>query len=334
MRPVHILEYNRKGTSQMEEIIKIFPPKLGESIRKSGIFTLSPEEIRVRVNMPFMVCTGNGDYFLAEDGLLRTPNESCHRVSRQEMDQICMRMADYSPYAHEEELRQGYLTLAGGHRVGVAGQVLVENKKIVRMSRISFLNIRIAGARQGTGQWLLPFLFQGGQFQNTLIMSPPGVGKTTLLRELVRLLSDGSGSAAGMKVGLVDERFELAGSRNGVPQLDVGVRTDVMEGCPKHQAIEMLLRTMSPQLIAVDEVGDEEDRKALHHAMYCGCRILATLHCDSLEELKRKPGWGTILQFGFFQRFLVLECSEARRRAVVFDGDGRLMNPGREEQTC
>lgn len=207
------------------------------------------------------------------------------------MLEILQHVCSYSFYAYEEELKRGYLTAPGGHRIGVAGQaVLSENGQVRSLKNISFLNIRVAHECKGAADGILEGVYRGGNVRNVLILSEPGGGKTTLLRDLVRQISDGCSYGRGRSVGVVDERSEIAGCYQGKPQLDVGMRTDVMDGCPKMAGMMMLLRSMAPEVLAVDELGSREELEVLKGAAACGCRVLATAHGNSLEDLVKRFG--------------------------------------------
>ena len=173
------------------------------------------------------------------------------------------------------------------------------------LKNMAFINIRVAHENRGAADGILPKLYKKGKFQNTLIVSPPGFGKTTLLRDLIRQISDGNTYGAGLRVGVVDERSELAGSYLGRPQNDLGMRTDVLDGCPKAQGMLLLLRSMSPQVIAVDELGEETDRRALQKAAACGCGLLATLHGTDETDAAKRLGESCLRQI--FDRIVILK---------------------------
>lgn len=244
------------------------------------------QEIRLRVNRPILIRKAEGDCYLDEQGKFTGLKEEAYQFGQQEMDEMLMHLCHDSPYAFEDELRQGFLTVPGGHRVGVAGQVVLEeNGRVRTVKHICYMNIRFARQILGVAEPVLPYVYQRGQMQNCLVISPPGCGKTTLLRELVRCISEGSAYGEGLHVGVVDERSEIAGSYLGVPQNDLGSRTDVLDACPKALGMMMLLRSMSPQVIAVDELGDDRDVEALMEAAACGSKILATVHGTDLEDV-------------------------------------------------
>lgn len=213
-----------------------------------------------------------------------------------------------SLYALEEELRGGYITVEGGHRVGLVGRAIVRAGEIKSMREISGLNVRVAREVLGAADKLLPELFSREEdwFYRTLIISPPRAGKTTILRDLIRQISDGWGQVRGRRIAIVDERSELAGTFRGQPQKDVGIRTDVLDACPKAEGIMLLLRSMSPEIIAVDEIGRAEDAVALGEALNAGVGVLATAHAASLEELEGRPILKELMAAKVFQRLVLL----------------------------
>ena len=308
----------------MQQILRLFPPQLREWIRESGILSRNLEEIRIRVQQPLLFFCREGEFFLKGRQITDSLEPGCQIMTPELIRQICMLMSRYSLYAYAEEIRKGYLTVEGGHRVGVCGMVSCEGDKIRRIHPVSYLNIRIAHEQIGCADTLLPHLIVQGEFQNTLILSAPGIGKTTLLRDLVRQLSDGKMDGKlyvpARKVGLVDERSEIAGCIDGVPQNDVGLRTDVLDGCPKAEGMMLLIRAMSPQILAVDEIGGSSDMRAIHQALRCGCRLAATIHSTDVEELSRKPGWDQYLSEHLFERYVVLGLEDGMRTFQVFSG--------------
>ena len=226
----------------------------------------------------------------------------------------------YSLFAFEEEIRNGFITLEGGHRVGLSGQAVFQEGWMHTIRNISYLNIRVNHEKKECARRLISYLYrypsekQSGIY-NTMLISPPGRGKTTLLRDFIRLLSNGTREHSGLKVSIVDERSEIAGCYRGVPQNDVGMRTDVLDGCPKSSGMMLLIRTMSPQVVAVDELGSKEDVEAVAYAVHCGCSILGSVHARDLEEVKKKPVLREFLEQKFFERYLVIDKKETGERS-------------------
>ncbi|MCC8029765.1 MAG: stage III sporulation protein AA [Lachnospiraceae bacterium] len=309
----------------MQQIIRLFPIHMRDSLTKSGVFERNLEEIRVRVNEYLMFRTAQGELFLHGSTTVTEADEACWRMGRTDVEQMCTFMSEYSLYAYEEEMRQGFLTVEGGHRIGICGQVSAENGHIRRIYPVSYLNIRIASEHRGCAGAVFPYLHREDDFYNTLILSAPGIGKTTLLRDLVRMISCGCAGFQGKKVGLVDERSEIAGSIHGVPQNEIGLRTDVLDGCPKAEGMMLLVRSMSPEVLTVDEIGGDDDLRALQYALRCGCRVVATVHSRDLAELEDKPGWARCREQRLFSRYVELQCEGGRRIARVFDRDGTML---------
>lgn len=229
------------------------------------------------------------------------------KVTKQDLKEMLEYISGYSLYAFEEEISQGFLTIQGGHRVGMAGHVVMEDGRVKNIRNISFINIRISHQVKGCAKMVMEFVRQEGDIHNTLVISPPGCGKTTLLRDMVRLIAGESNDVMGKTITVVDERSEIAGCYRGVPQNDLGCRTDVLDGCPKSQGMMMAVRSLSPEVIVVDEIGDQKDVQALRYAMNCGCSLIASVHGKDLQEVKDKPELGSLITDGLFQRFVVLK---------------------------
>ena len=196
--------------------------------------------------------------------------------------------------------------MEGGHRVGVAGKVIMEKDRVKNIQYISSLNIRISHEVIGCADALMPYITVNRQICHTLIISPPCCGKTTLIRDLIRQISDGNQYLRGCSVGVVDERSELGGCYLGIAQNHLGTRTDVLDCCPKAEGMIMLIRSMAPQVIAVDEIGTIEDIHAIEYAMQCGCRMIASVHGLNMDEASKKPVLGTLIRRRMFQRYVVL----------------------------
>ncbi|MBR2132738.1 MAG: stage III sporulation protein AA [Oscillospiraceae bacterium] len=239
-------------------------------------------------------------------------------AGREDIEYVLDRVTEFSRYTVEETIRLGYLTAEGGIRVGICGTVLPSGNQSDGMREISSLVLRIPKMCRGIADACLPQLLDTeGKLLNTLILSPPGGGKTTLLRDLVRLISDGTERSQPMRVSLVDERGEIAAMYRGYPQLPVGKHTDVMDACPKAIAVPMLLRAMTPQVIAVDEIGQPSDLDALCAAANCGVVLLATIHASSVQDIRSKPNLKMMFECGLWMRTVIVRGYGDRRSYQV-----------------
>lgn len=313
---------------QTDRLFQLFSKRIRGILAALDMDPGGLEEIRMRVGAPLFLIRRGREYVICGDGSLTESRgregknwereeqsrpagrktTACIRISREDVEETLQCAVRYSLYAYEEELRQGFLTVQGGHRIGVSGRVVLEKGEVKTIQPVTFLNIRISHEVKGCADRILPYLYDGdsGRFRHTLILSPPRCGKTTLLRDIVRQVSDGTGRYAGQTVGVVDERSEIAACFQGIPQNDVGERTDVLDCCPKAAGMMMLIRSMAPEVVAVDEIGGERDLEAMRYAMNCGCRILATVHGTSMEDVERKPGLRDFLREDSFERYLIL----------------------------
>ena len=239
-------------------------------------------------------------------------------VTSEELETLCDIAAEFSRYASMETLKQGFLPVRGGFRVGLCGSAVMKDGAVTNLKQISSAVIRISREQRGIARDIAPRLFREGRFCSTLLLSPPGGGKTTLLRDLVRQLSGGEG-VPPQRIALVDERGEVAVMYRGQPQMDVGPRTDVLDGCPKALAIPMALRAMNPQIIAVDEITVREDLQAMAQAAGCGVALLATIHAASVAELEQKPLYRELLANRVFRQAVLIRVTPEGRAYTVED---------------
>lgn len=280
-------------------------------------------EMRLRIGRPMLLVVGGREWYLARKGGLTEKIQEAYVVGEEEIRETLEYVAGYSLYAFEEELRQGFLTVQGGHRIGVVGSVVLEGGGVKTISPVTCLNVRLAHEKKGCADGVMPWIRDRKGIRHTLIVSPPRCGKTTLLRDAIRQISDGGDGFPGYTVGVVDERSELAGCYRGIPQNDVGMRTDVLDACPKAEGMMMLVRSMSPQVVAVDELGNYEDIHAIEAVIHCGCRLIATMHGDSMEDIKKKPLMERLMKEQVFERYLVLQGgSRAGRVMGIYNGRG------------
>ena len=291
-----------------DELLKIFSLKLRTILGKLQIDFDALQEIRLRINCPLMINYENMEYFVSENASLVSNPSMGIVITKNEIKETMEYISNYSLYAFEEEIRQGFITINGGHRIGITGKTIIQDDAIRGMKHISYINIRLAHQVKGCADIVMPYLINKNPqgIYHTLIISPPRCGKTTLLRDIIRQISDGSAYLNGMNVGVVDERSEIGACYMGVPQNELGMRTDILDCCPKAKGMMMLIRSMSPQVIAVDEIGSREDLEAIDHVISCGCKLIATVHGSSIEDVKSKPVLGELLQKRLFERYVIL----------------------------
>ena len=303
-------------------VLKIFPNRIRETLQKSGMDLEQLQEIRMRVGQPLMCIYRGKEQMLSAQGDTGPKQAEYYQVSRADLMETVSYVSRYSLYAFDEELKQGYITIPGGHRVGIAGKIVMEEQKIRCVKYISFLNVRLSHEKKGCADRVLPYLIREGSFCHTLIISPPKCGKTTLLRDIIRQISNGNELLPGQNVGVVDERSEIGGAYQGVPQNDLGMRTDVLDCCPKSLGMMMLIRSMAPDVVAVDEIGDYRDSQAIEAVFHCGCKLLATVHGSSVEDIMQKPLLQRLMQCHCFERYVILDHEQVGHIRNIYDGRG------------
>ena len=285
-------------TNNLESIWKILPLRIRDPLSAQISDKDVLQEIRLRAGQKVLFyCDG-------QEHTLKT-KENC-MITPEEVQETIQYATGYSLYAYEQELKQGYITIEGGHRIGIAGQVIMEQNGVRNFRYISSVNIRVAHQVRGCADAVMPYLTSQGNVYSTLIIAPPGCGKTTLLRDMIRQIANGCDHLKGKTVGVVDERSELGGCYLGIRQNDLGVRTDLLDACPKADGMLMLIRSMGPEVIAVDEIGSAEEVGILRYAMHCGCRTLATVHGESYQEIRDKPLFEDFFRMQLFERYVVL----------------------------
>ncbi|SQB99727.1 sporulation stage III, protein AA [Clostridium paraputrificum] len=275
-----------------EGIVKLFPPRvveaLGEYLKDNAL-----QEIRLKIEKPIIITSSKGEVVLS------------YILGREDIKYILQRISNYSLYAYEEEIRQGFITIRGGHRVGLAGECVMDNGKVKTIRNISSLNIRICREILGCSKKVMKYIVEDKKVLNTLIISPPKCGKTTILRDIARNLSD-----RGKKISIIDERSEIAASYLGVPQMKVGIRTDVLDNCLKSEGLIMAIRSLSPEIIICDEIGTLKDIEALIMAFNSGVNIIVTLHGESIDDLTNRSVFKELLENNVVERVILLSNRE------------------------
>ncbi|GAE87642.1 stage III sporulation protein AA [Acetivibrio straminisolvens] len=295
-----------------KDILRMICSPIRDVIKKVPVTELmTTEEIRLRANKPLMIQNEKGSFFVNLDGRLTTNRLNLFYVSQEQIAKTLELISENSIYAFQDEIRNGFLTIRGGHRVGIVGRVVLNGDTVKNIKDVSGLNIRISKEVAGCSSKVLKYIITSEKHvYNTLIVSPPQCGKTTLLRDITRAISDGIEEMGfrGLKVGLIDERSEIAACYKGVPQNRVGTRTDVLDACPKQIGMIMMLRAMSPDVIVTDEIGNKGDEDALIQVLNAGVKIISTAHGYNVSELKSRKEVLNLIEEKMFERYIVLSA--------------------------
>lgn len=278
-----------------KELFEILPKTIRSKLEQvDKIHQL--EELRIKVNKPLFIHIGSREEIWD------------YIATAEDIKYIMQRISNYSIYAFEDEIRQGYITIKGGHRVGLCGVCVIENNSIKTIKDISSINIRVCKEVIGCADKVMPYIINNNLVYNTIIISPPKCGKTTLLRDISRIISQGYKDKKfhGKNVSIIDERSEIGGSFRGIPQMDVGMRTDILDNCPKSQGIMMAIRSMSPDVIVCDEIGTEKDMESILMALNSGISLITTIHGFGIEDLYKRLVFKGIVENYVFTRGIVL----------------------------
>lgn len=278
-----------------DEILRVLPLKISNEIK--GYFQSDKiQEIRIKVGKPIILNSFKGERILK------------YTVTSEDIKQILVKISNYSLYAYEEEIKQGYITIKGGHRIGIAGECVIVGGIIRTIKNISSLNIRICREVIGSSNEVMKYIAKDNRIYNTLIVAPPKCGKTTILRDIARNVSSGMNiiNLSGKKVSIIDERSEIAACFNGVPQMDVGVRTDVLDNCLKREGMLMAIRSLSPEVLICDEIGTKGDIEALLMAFNSGVNVVVTLHGFSIDDIYKRKVFKQLLDNSILDRIVIL----------------------------
>ncbi len=290
---------------EINSLVQHLPPALTETLLIMG--TKDMQEIRIAAEKNASVVKRG---ILMDSGVF---------VSHEELRKIINSMCRGSLYAMQQNLAKGYITLSGGHRVGVCGKCVCENGVVTHLTDISSICIRISRSIIGAADSVMEYIMYQNRIYNTLLISPAGCGKTTMLRDIARQIG------SSHKVCIADERSEIAACRNGIPTHDVGRFTSVMDAVPKGDGIMMLLRTMSPDVIITDETGSESEEKAIGEIINCGVKIITTAHGYSDRDVLRRRYIRNIIEDGVFERIIVLGKLHGNIKIEKIITDGRCL---------
>lgn len=280
-----------------EDIIGILPLKIG-TLLKERLLKEQIYEIRIKIGKPILVYSKYGE------------NIVNYVPTKEDMKSLIQKISNYSLYAYEEDIRQGFITIKGGHRIGIAGECVMEKGEVKTIRNISSINIRVCSEVIGCSDKLIKYIYsqKENRIFNTIIISPPKCGKTTILRDIARNISNGMNSIGlyGRKVAVIDERSEIGACHFGIPQNDLGMRTDILDNCLKKEGMIMAIRSLSPEILICDEIGTKGDVEALLMAFNSGVNIITSIHGFTIEDLYKRKVFHELLDNGIIERAIVL----------------------------
>lgn len=278
-----------------DEISKILPIGINNLVNKYLNDDVI-QEIRIKVGRPLMLNLSYGEKILE------------YNTNIEDLKFIMAKISNYSLYAFEEEIKQGYITLKGGHRIGLAGECVISKGEVRTIKNITSLNIRISREVIGSSDKIMKLITNNNRVYNTLIVSPPKCGKTTILRDIARNISNGiyKFNLSGKKVTIVDERSEIAACYNGIPQMNVGIRTDILDNCLKKSGMIMAIRSLSPEVLVCDEIGTKGDLEALNMAFNCGVNIVVTVHGYDINDVYGRVVFKDLIDNCILERIILL----------------------------
>lgn len=294
-----------------KDILRYFPDNIRVVLENEINNNLVIEEIRIRNSKPIILKLNNSEkiinYIVQTEDVLKTLQSICEN----------------SIYSYQNQICEGFITIKGGHRIGITGSAVIENNKVKNINYISNLNFRIARQIIGCSNNIIKEIInqEENTIYNTLIVSPPGAGKTTLLRDIIRNLSNGTEEITGKNIGVVDERGEIAAMYKGIPQNDLGIRTDIIENIKKSVGMKMLIRSMAPEIIVADEIGSKKDVEEINYAICSGIKGIFTAHGSNLEDLKLNPAIAELIEKNIFEKLVFLDKNSKGKIETIYELD-------------